>query len=382
MKKSNSMGRVIALAALMSSSGMAMADGLSYAIGYAPDSVPVLAADAMAKYSAEHGGPSIEVFPMTLLNIKETPPGIRDGVVDMGFNAHAVFSAEYPNANLPAEFGVLATNATPPSNALWAPAAMAGAITEYIMLECPECQAEFAKEGQVYLSGQSSPAYSLHCSAPVNSVEALKGKQLRTPSGYWARWVEAMGGVSVFMSANEAFNALSQGVVDCVVIHPADLITLRLIDIVKATTLGVPQGVFSGASVANINKDVWKGLPVEQRKALLEAAAFMNASMTFGAAQQAATAIAEEKTRGITVLEADADLKAATDEFIKGLRDVVIAEYSEKLGVTDTPAKVDKIEALIAKWVGLTKDAATADDMFKIYMSEIYAKVDVNAYGL
>lgn len=205
---------------------------------------------------------------------------------------------------------------------------------------------------------------------------------MRTPAGYWARWVEAMGGVSVFMSANEAFNALSQGVVDCVVIHPADLITLRLIDIVKATTLGVPQGVFSGASVANINSNVWAGLSADQRKVLLEASALMNATMTFEAAQQAGAAIEEAKAKGIAVLEADAGLKAATDEFIAGLRDVVIAEYSEQLGVADAPAKIDRIEALIAKWVELTKDAASADDMFKIYMSEIYAKVDANTYGL
>ncbi len=382
MKTVSKISAALAATTMMTFGMSASAAELTYSIGYAPGSSPAVAAENMAKYSAEHGGPNIQVFPMSLLNIRETPPGIRDGVVDMGFNAHGIFQAEYPNANLPAEFGVVATNATPPSNALWGPAAMSGAITEYIMLDCPECVAEFKAEGQVYLSGQSSPAYSLHCSQEVATLDDVKGKQMRTPSGYWARWVEAMGGVSVFMSANEAFNALSQGVVDCVVIHPADLITLQLIDVVKSSTLGVPQGVYSAASVATINNGVWSGLNNDERKVLLESAARMNADMTYAAAMQAGSAIDEAKSRGINVVEAAPDLKAATDTFITELQAQVIEDYKTQHGVENVEEKVEKINALIAKWVGLTSEATSADQLFDLYMTEIVAKVDPAAYGL
>lgn len=367
---------------LMASASVAKADELNYAIGYAAGSVPVVSAEAMAKYSAEHGGPAIKVFPMTLLSVPETSPGIRDKVVEMGFTAHGFYQAEYPNSNLPAEFGVLVTNATPPTDIIWAPSAMAGAITEYIMLECPDCQAEFAKEQQVYLSGQSSPAYALQCSKDTTTLADLKGMQMRTPSGYWARWVEAMGGVSVFMSATEAFNALSQGVVDCVVIHPGDLITVRLIDVVKSSTLGVPQGVYSAASVANVNIDAWRSLPADQRKVLLEAAAFMNAEMTIAASNLAVEAVEELKARGIPVLEPSADLKEATDKFIADMDAAVIAEYASQKGVTNVEAKVARIKELIEKWVVLTKDVKTSDDLMKLYMSEIVSKIDVDTYGM
>lgn len=380
---SNKLRDILALsAALTLAAGTAShATELTYAMGYAPGSVPVVAAENMAQYSAENGGPEIKVFPMSLLNIRETPPGIRDNVVDMGFQVHGIFQAEFPNSNLPAEFGMMATNATPPSNALWGPAAMSGAITEYIMLHCPDCISEMDAENQVYLSGQSSPSYSLHCSQEVTTLDDVKGKQMRTPSGYWARWVEAMGGVSVFMSANEAFNALSQGVVDCVVIHPADLITLQLIDVVKASTLGVPQGVYSAASAAAINKNVWGGLSVEDRQVLLEAATRMNADMTYAASMQAGSALEEARERGIAILEAAPDLKEATDTFITEVRSQVVTDYSEQYAVEGVDQKVDTIVGLIEKWVGLTENVATADDLFDIYMSEIVSKVDAANYG-
>ena len=362
--------------------GTAQAADLTYAIGYAPGSGPARAAESLAEKSAELGGPDIQVFAMSLLNIRETPPGVRDRVVDLGFNAHGLFRAEYPNANLPAEFGVRATNATPASNVLWGPAAMAGAITEYIMLHCPECTQEFAQEGQVYLSGQSSASYGLHCSDEVTTLDQLKGKQVRTPSGYWAAWVEAMGAVSVFMSANEAFSALSQGVVDCVVFQPSDLLTTRLIDVVKSTTLGAPQGVYSAAAVATINADAWAELATAERKGLLEAAAYMNAEMTYLQASQTSEALDEEKARGIPVLEAAPDLKEATDAFVAGLRDRVTEEYTAQYQLTDVDAKVDTIYGLIEKWVALTETVESTEDLYQLYQSEIVSNLDPDTYGL
>ncbi|QLH13011.1 hypothetical protein HYQ43_01505 [Paracoccus pantotrophus] len=369
-------------AALSMSAGLAQAESLTYAIGYAPGSNPVVAAESLVEYSKANGGPDIQVFPMSLLNIRETPPGIRDHAVDMGFNAHALFLAEYPNSNLPAEFGVFATNATAGDNVFWGPAAMAGAITEYIMLHCPECVEEFATDNQVYLSGQASAAYALHCTQDVTTLAQIRSKQIRTPSGYWSKWVEAMGAVSVFMSANEAFSAMSQGVVDCVVFQPSELITVRLIDVVKSTTLGVPQGLFSGASVANINRDAWRGLDADSRKVLLEASARMNAEMTWLVSAQTTEALEEEAARGIPVHEAAPDLQEATAEFVSGLREDVIAEYTTNYKLADIDAKVETIQSLIDKWVELTRDTETADDLFQLYLTQIYSKVDPETYGL
>lgn len=370
------------LAATVGSGAAVQAADLTYAIGYAPGSGPVIAADRLAAYSEENGGPGIQVFAMSLLNLRETPPGVRDQVVDMGFNAHGLFSAEYPNSNLPAEFGVRATAGTDSDNVFWGPAAMAGAITEYIMLDCTECGQEFAAEGQVYLSGQASSSYALHCSQEVSTLDQVKGKQIRTPSGYWASWVEAMGAVSVFMSANEAFSALSQGVVDCVVFQPSDLLTTGLIDVVKYTTLGVPEGVFSAAAVVTINSDSWRGLSAQERKVLLDASALMNAEMTFLASDSTLKALEEEKARGIPVVDAAPDLKEATNNFVANLRAEVTQSYTEQYRLTDVEAKIDTIEGLVDKWIGLTENVQTSDELFQILQSEIYSKIDPETYGM
>lgn len=366
---------------LSTTSALAQTKEFKHAIGYAAGSVPTLAAEAMAKHSESRGGPKIKVFPMSLLNIRETPPGVRDGVVDMGFHAHAIFS-EYPNANLPAEFGVFATNATPTGDELWPAAAMAGMITEYNMLHCPECIGEFKKEKQLYLSGLSSPSYMLHCTQKVSTLEEAKGKQFRTPSGFWARWTKAVGAVSVSMSVNEAFAAMSQGVVQCVVINAADLLTARLIDVTKATTIGVPGGVFSGAAVATVNLGSWKSLSVAQRKGLLEAAALGNAHQTVGYSKQQLEALEVAKTRKIAIHEASSDLKAATTSFIGTVRETVIKEYTETHKVANVADKAKKIEGLVEKWLKLTKDVKTTDALYALYMSEIYSKIDPNTYGM
>lgn len=358
----------------------ANATDLKHSIGYAANSGPTLAAEAMAAYSKSKGGPNIKVFPMTLLNIRETPPGVRDRVVDMGFNAHGIFS-EYPNANLPAEFGMLATNAVPSSDEYWPAATMAGVITEYNLLHCPECIEEFKKEKQLYLSGLSSSSYMLHCSQKISTLEEAKGKQFRTPSGYWARWTTAIGAVSVNMSVNEAFAALSQGIVQCVVINATDLVTARLIDVTKATTIGVPGSVFSAAAVATINTAAWGALNVTERKVLLEAAAFGNASHTIGYAKQQVEALNLAKSKGIKIYEASDDLKNATKAFVGNVRNVIIKEYTDVHKVKNVEAKVQVIESLIEKWLKLTKGVQTAEELHKIYLTEIYSKLDATAYG-
>lgn len=374
----------LALATTLALAGVmpATAQDLTYAIGYPPGSLHVAVAEEFKTYAAENGGLEIEVYPLSLLGLLQIPEGIRDGVVDMGFNAHALFSAEYPNSNLPADINILARDDNDPTQVMLAPAAMAGAITEYIMLHCPECQEEFARDGQVYLSGQSSASYALLCATPVTTLADVQGKQIRTASGYWSRWAEGVGAVGVFMSANEVFTALSQGAVDCVAMSPAELLSLRLIDVVKSITIGVPQGVFSGASVVNIGTDAWRGLDEEARRSLLDAAFFLNANMTFALASNSQRGLDAAREQGIEVLEPAQDLFDATAEMNAVNRDLVAKQYVDVSNVTDIDAKIATINELVGKWLGLMNGVTTRERMHQIYREEIMSKVDLASYGM
>ena len=95
--------------------------------------------------------------------------------------------------------------------------------------------------------------------------------------------------------------------------------------------------------------------------------------------------VARDVVLGVDVgghqLEAAPDLKEATDTFITEVRSQVVTDYSEQYAVEGVDQKVDTIVGLIEKWVGLTENVATADDLFDIYMSEIVSKVDAANYG-
>lgn len=52
----------------------------------------------------------IKVYSMSLLNLKGTPTGIRDGIADMGFVLPQYFPAEYSNFNPAADLSMLSTS--------------------------------------------------------------------------------------------------------------------------------------------------------------------------------------------------------------------------------------------------------------------------------
>nr|MCH9673767.1 C4-dicarboxylate ABC transporter substrate-binding protein [Gammaproteobacteria bacterium] len=89
--------------------GPVMAKTLKAAVGLGPKSQQVWAYKAFADYIQANSDLKIKVFSMSLLNLKETPPGIRDGVADIGFVLPPYFPAEYAESNLAANLTMLAT---------------------------------------------------------------------------------------------------------------------------------------------------------------------------------------------------------------------------------------------------------------------------------
>ncbi len=144
---------VAAVMAAVTFSG-AEAQSLRYASGFPPGGPVNTGLKDFAAYVGENSDMSVKLFELSLLDLKETPPGIRDGLADMGYVLMPYFPAEYAEANLAADLSMLATTGEKGA----APAiAMAGALTEYAMLHCPDCQTQFAKENQVYLGSASTP---------------------------------------------------------------------------------------------------------------------------------------------------------------------------------------------------------------------------------
>lgn len=360
--------------------GTASARELKFAIGFTQASAAYKAAMNFAEEVKEKSGGdmTVRVFPVSLLNLAETPPGLRDGIADVGYVIGPYYPKEFATTNLVAELSMMTSTRNPTG---LENAAFIAAATEYFLFNCDNCQKEFDAQNQVYLGQAASPPLVMNCSKPVTNLEQVKGLRLRTSSSNFARWATHVGGVPVSLPAQELFEGLSQGVVDCIVVG-SELFGLRLIDVVKHITVDVPGGIFGGAMPTNVNKDVWKDMTAEQRRIIIDAAATMMAHTLWNYNQIAKDEFVEVEKRGIGLHKPEADLQEATATFIEGDLPIIAERYKNEFGVADADKVASDFRAIYEKWVGRIPQMTDVDAYRQILVDEIFSRIDEKSYGL
>lgn len=369
-----------ALAALMAMTTVVEAKELRFAIGYPPNSAPVkVMEDYAAKVSELTGGElTVKVFPSSLLSFPETSPGVRDGIADMGLLATGYHPTEYPINNLVPnttiqmiDFG----DAVKGREAM----AFASALTEYTLLHCPKCNAEFEAQNQVFNSIASTSAYYLMCNKPIGSVDALSGLRMRAPSN-WARWTAYVGGNPMSIPLGEMNEAMSQGVLDCLVASAAEIVNWNLTSLVSDIAVGVPGGVAAGAPV-NINRDTWQSLTSQERQALMRAGAFSQAQYAWAFQEAEADALEAAKAAGANVADAHPSIVEKTKEFVVKDTAAMLEEVANKYGIQDGGVMLESFATILTKWVDLAQDIDTVESFEEVLWTEIFSKVDVDAHG-
>lgn len=331
---------------------------------------PYVEANSDLKITLFHSG--------SLLTFSEIPSGLRDGIAEMGSILPPFYPSEFPESNLPANLSMLTNIGT----RVPAPGAvMAGATMEYIF-GSEDALEGYKRQNQVYLGSLSSAPYDILCRDAVRTPEDLRGKKFRVGQANFGRYVEHFGGVQVALAANEMYEAMAQGVVDCAILAVNDLTGYQMAAVVKNVTLGVPGGVFSGVDPLNINREVWQGLTDDQRRVLFEGAARGMAEATARLFANARDTATEAPSLGVTVHEPSAELVEQSAAFIEGDVDVLKQQFSNQFGVQDIDAKVEEITRLIEKWKGLTANwDGTSESLAKLYWDEVYARIDLTTYG-
>lgn len=369
--------------ALSLGAGAAFAERtLSYAHGFPPGSDTDNATARLVSAISEHSGGAlkIESYPMSLLSFLETPDGIRDGMADLGWAVPAYAPALFPRTNMLAELNMQTLFAGRTSNLNMA---YAGAMGEYIMLHCDDCRAEYTAHNQVYTGFTASTNYGLQCVQPVTSLAQIKGKRLRVAGAQWARWATALGATSVSLPLNEIFEGLSQGVIDCVVTAVPELTNMGLVDVIKAIEPSVPGGTFASNAMANINLDVWKSLSAEEREAMFKAVNAYAADVTWRYEASDRAAVDTAKAAGIELTTADADLMTFSREFAaKEAKEVIGPAYAEKYGIANAQGMIDEFLPILSKWIKLTENVQSAEELEKLNWSEVYEKLDRTSYGM
>lgn len=365
---------VIGASALCMAAAPANARELKLAVGFPQGTAAYHGLEAFAKTLKEKSNGELEVkmFPLSLLNLPQMMNGLRDGVVDIGFVLPPLFPSELPETHLAVDLAMLGSN----------PWAMAGAMTEYVFT-CQDCLAEHLKQNQVYLGSSSTAPYMIVSTKKAVTLDELKGKKLRSGAAPWARWAQHFGAVALTIPGNQVFESVSGGTVDGAMVSAAELSNLRLIDVVKHITVGVPTGTYHGIDNNNFNRNTWRSLTESQRKAVLEAAAMSSAAVSWKYVVDGAQNMKDAQAKGIQIHQAPADVVARSKAFIDGDLATIAQAAEKNSGIKNASQKIARFRQLLEKWEKLTPEGNwEPSKLAEIYYREIYSKIDPKTHGM
>ncbi|WP_208878670.1 hypothetical protein [Streptomyces armeniacus] len=103
----------------------------------------------------------------------------------------------------------------------------------------------------------------------VDSLDKVKGKQIRAAGSILPHSIEATGAVSTDLNASEAYDAFNRGVVDGLSLSVTSMRDYSFYELIKSAVIGVDLGGFPVCY--GMNLDHWKSLGPEDRKVLEKA---------------------------------------------------------------------------------------------------------------
>lgn len=311
------------------------------------------------------------IYGMDVAGLTEMNNALSSGLIEVGAVLQTYFPADFPEGALTADLALQGRN----------PHAMAAAVTEYIVT-CEPCQQEMTSFGGVFLGSGSSDVYVLLTREPLRTLEDLQGQRLRVSTATFGRLAEALGAVPVSISANDTFEAMSQGTLDGSMSSVADLVTQRLIDVAEYVT-EAQLGTYHTTSIFTVNGRVWSDLSVEDRQTLARAATHGNVSFTQRWGYELASLTRGRATEaGIEFIEPSEELVAFINDF--AVNDVAASAQAaqEQYGVQDAAAKLARLSELVVRWEGLLADVGDDTQAIEaLIQSEIWDNVDFATYG-
>lgn len=297
---------------------------------------------------------------------------IGDGVVDAGNVIYPYTPALVPAIALLSELpGTIAQ-------------VSAAAVTETLLLDCPECRENMDANNVTILVNNTTEPFTFMCTKkPAANLADLNGRKVRGVGGL-GRIVADLGATPVNIAFPEVYEALQRGQIDCTVFGAASLATLQIWDVADYVTTELALGTFHGYGVLVVNKDLWSGFSPERKRVWLDAASGVvadNARYGLKAANEALkTAVAE---KGVKAAPASDDLKAAVTEAIANLTQTAVDSARER-GVKDPDAIAAAYTRNVEKWTAIYNEIGDGEwseaqwNEFRARLkSEIYDRISV-----
>lgn len=302
-----------------------------------------------------------------LVGAKTTLEGIRDGIVDSG-----IVVALYHPSDLP--YNSIITNLTAFGGNT---AAVAGALNETTLLDCPQCMKEWENWNVKHFGAYSTSGYKFLCAQEVKSLKDIKGWRIRA-AGATGRWVSHLGATPVNIPVTDTYEALQRGQVDCTVGSLSWLRTFSLGDVAKYV-YDMPSGAYFGGSIANVNTSRWKSLSDIEKQAIIAAApkAVSGATVMGYIGDDKEYLEKGGEADGVTINTPSEEELALLEEYRKSEAALVI-KMAQDAGLEGAEEIVNAFLTNLKKWEGIV--AETGDDVIKYeeaLKSEIYSKLEM-----
>ncbi len=210
-------------------------------------------------FEDSNGELKIRIYPSSTLGL--APPDYYDGVVKGSTDLY--YGWRYKPTKY--EVGVVLPS--------WFPTGSATAIKVYEELwkEFPEIMGEEWKDSKILWVEPSSPNYLLS-RKPLDTLDELKGQQIRVPSKEMAGFVKGWGGSPAFMSIGDFVIGLDKGTVDGAISVIAVIIDFKLEK--KLTNVNLVSVGTSVPCAVVMNKDAFNKLPAHLQDVVEKSAAW------------------------------------------------------------------------------------------------------------
>lgn len=296
----------------------------------------------------------------SIIKAKTSLFGLRDGLVDAAYIPTVYYPAELPVNNIFANLG----------SALDDVPAAVGAMSEVILLDCPECMDEMKRWNMRFLGAWSITAYDMMCRVPVRTAEDVKGLRIRG-AGHIVALSEALGATPINVPTTEMYEVLQRGAVDCVMGPPNFLESYSLGDSVKYIT-DTNAGIIPSPTNLMLREDLWETLSPEQKRVLVDAAPIAAAGATFGYEEQGVAALNKDGA-SYELIEPDASLveairQASAGDFERAVR------IAEEKGVTNAREIATKFMAAYERWKGLVDGVDSEEAYAELLRTEVFSR--------
>ena len=294
---------------------------------------------------------------------KEALSAVKDGLVDSSLVVDVYYKSDLPVSVTMSDLFMMVDDQL----------AWGAALTETQLLDCPQCEAEYDKQGLTPLAFYSGGDYHLMCMEEVNTLEQIAGKKIRASTRNGAL-SEAWGAVPVSITTAEMYEAMQRGQADCTIGAYAWLNSYGLKDLVKSI-VSTPIGGYYSALVLHMADDRWNGLSDDDKAVLLKEIPQLIADINYSYTESGNAAADEAKAAGVTFLEMDAGMNATFEEFKQG-EIAYTVEKATSAGVDDAQAVVDALLENVAKWKEIMANPDMDRDAYaKALWDEIYSKL-------